>query len=93
MTLAHFTMARSALLFLLLTWSARSINGDFILGKLHPEGFDLPELNGHYYPGDAASTCDQHPQCAGFTYRGLLNFPEFPEKKCAHGLVVSKHLQ
>ncbi len=55
--------------------------GDFVLGKLHPAGFDLPELNGVYRPAEAADACDQHPTCAGFTYRGLLNFVEFPDRR------------
>jgi len=54
-------------------------NGEFLLGRVPPADYDLSDLNGFFGPEDAARACDSHPTCAGFTYRGLLDFASFPE--------------
>ncbi len=53
---------------------AGSSGAEFLVGRLLPSGFDLPELNGgpRMRPGDAARACEEHPRCAGLTYRGLM---------------------
>ncbi len=66
------------------------VRGKFHLGRLLPPSspglLDLslssPGLpNGFLRPADAARACDRHPECAGFTYRGLRDTSKFPDKK------------
>ncbi len=56
-------------------------SGRFRLGRLSPSGFDLDELNSVLSPGEAASACDRHRECAGFTYKGLLNYTSLPDQR------------
>ncbi len=56
-----------------------TFKGTFRLGRLLPSGLDLVELNGVLSPGEAAAACDAHPTCAGFTYRGLLDYTAMEE--------------
>ncbi len=70
-----------AVIVILTALSPFAVDAKFLLGRLHPADYDLSELNGLYRPTDAALMCDDHPTCAGFTYRGLLNTTNFPDKK------------
>jgi len=52
-------------------WPAFSV-GHFMVGRVHSGPFDLGHLDGRYRPAEAAQVCEEHPVCAGFTYRGLM---------------------
>ena len=53
----------------------------FISGKVPPAEFDMPDLNGIHKPETAVQICDEHPLCAGFTYRGLMNTTKVEQKE------------
>ena len=54
---------------------------EFVLGRIRPTGFDLTELDGRLTPGEAADKCEAHARCAGFTYRGLMDNSDQPDRK------------
>ncbi len=73
--------AKAFLLLLTVTDTISLSQAKFLVGRIHPSDYDLPELNGLYRPREAADLCDSHPICAGFTYRGLMNNTAFPQKE------------
>lgn len=78
----HVLLLITLLLLLLARIGAIETSGGvFELGRLVPSGFDLDELDGTFSPGEAASLCDAHPNCAGFTYRGLLRYTALPDQR------------
>ena len=73
---------RSLLLIPVLTLaSLNGLSAEFVMGKVPPAEFDMPELNGDHIPADAVRLCDSDPICAGFTYRGLYDNRKFPGRK------------
>ena len=51
----------------------KSDETNFNIGKILSGEFELDDLNGFYWPQEAAEVCDAHPHCAGFTYRGKIS--------------------
>ncbi len=56
----------------LFVYTFSTVKCDFIVGKIPPSDLSLDELNGFYRPSEAALLCEEHKQCAGLTYRGLV---------------------